>query len=233
MPVPARHDLDGWTIAFDLDGTLVDTAPDLVLATNHALARLGCGPVPAAHVLPWVSFGARRMITEALSRLARAESEATVDAALDSFLAYYAANIALESRPFAGTERALDVLSARGARLAVCTNKRADLSHALLDALGLTRRFAAIVGRDSVPRSKPHPDHLLASIARAGGAMPRAIMVGDSEVDIETAQAAGVPVVAVTFGYPGRPVAELSPDALIGHYDALVPAIDRIVGRRK
>lgn len=220
--------LQGWTIAFDLDGTLVHTAPDLVLATNHALDTLGHPAVPPAKVLPWVSFGARRMITEALAALGRSESDGTVDAALDSFLDYYAANIAVESRPFPGAERALDALAARGARLAVCTNKRVDLSHALLDALGLTPRFAAIVGRDSVPRSKPHPDHLRETISRAGGDASRAIMVGDSEVDIETAQAAGVPVIAVTFGYPGKPVTDCRPTVLIDDYDALVAAAEAI-----
>ncbi len=225
------QDLRGWTIAFDLDGTLVDTAPDLVLATHHALATLGAPPVAQRHILPWVSFGARRMITESLAVLGRAESEPTVDRALNDFLVHYAANIAVESRPFPGAVQALDDLARRGARLAVCTNKRQDLSLALLDALGLSRRFAAIVGRDAVPRSKPHPDHLLAAIARAGGSPHRAVMVGDSEVDIETAQSARVPVVAVTFGYPGRPVADCAPDAIIDHYDALVAATVRLAAR--
>lgn len=216
------------TVAFDLDGTLVDTAPDLVLATNHALATLGLAPVAAGVVLPWVSFGARRMISEALVHHRRELEPAAIDRALDDFLAYYAANIARESRPFPGATAALDRLAAAGCRLAVCTNKRQDLTFSLLDALDLTRRFAGIAGRDTFAVSKPHPGHLIGAIELAGGNPARAVMVGDSEVDIATGQAAGVPVVAVTFGYPGRPVAECAPDAVIDHYDELFAAVARL-----
>lgn len=221
--------MDQLTIAFDLDGTLVDTAPDLILATNHALATLGTAPVEPGIVKPWVSFGARRMITEALAHRRHATSEARIDEALAAFLDYYAANIAVASRPFPGTEAALDRLAARGARLVVCTNKRADLSHALLAALGMKARFAAIAGRDTFPHSKPHPAHLEGAIAMAGGSVARAVMVGDSEVDIATAKAARVPVVAVTFGYPGAPLADFAPEAIIDHYDDLDAAIARLI----
>ena len=216
------------TLVFDLDGTLVDTAPDLILSTNEALKSLGAPLVPESAVRPWISFGARRMITEALLVAQHHASEAEVDAGLERFLAYYTENIALMSRPFPGTEAALDRFAAQGARLAVCTNKREALTYKLLDALKLTQRFAAIAGRDTFPVSKPNPEHLIGAIRMAGGDVRRAVMVGDSEVDIATAKAAGVPVVAVTFGYTSRPVAELDPEAMIDHYDKLDAAIARI-----
>lgn len=219
------------TLVFDLDGTLVDTAPDLFLATNAALAGMGVPPVAENAVRPWISFGARRMVTEALAVAGHAASDDEVDAALGQFLAYYADNIALRSRPFPGLEGALDRLSASGARLAVCTNKREVLSLKLLDALQMTQRFAAIAGRDTFPVSKPHPDHLLGAIRMAGGDPRRSIMVGDSEVDIATAKAANVPVIAVTFGYTAQPVADFDPEAIIDHYDALEAAIQRIAAR--
>lgn len=222
--------MQGLTLAFDLDGTLIDTAPDLVRAVNHVLARSGYAAVPGEQVRPAVSFGARAMIEQSLSHLQRHDDPARVDRALDDFLAYYAANIAVASRPFPGAEGALDRLAERGARLAVCTNKRADLSHALLAALALKPRFAAIAGRDTFAHSKPHPGHLTGAIAMAGGNPSRAVMVGDSEVDIATAKAAGIPVVAVTFGYPGAPLAGLAPEAIIDHYDELEAAIARLTG---
>ncbi len=216
------------TLVFDLDGTLVDTAPDLILSTNEALASLGVAPVADAVVRPWISFGARRMITEALLVAQHHASDSDVDAALDRFLAYYADHIALMSRPFPGTVAALDRLASAGTRLAVCTNKRESLTLKLLDQLRLTSRFAAIAGRDTFPVSKPHPEHLLGAIRMAGGDAARAIMVGDSEVDIATAKAARVPVIAVTFGYTQIPVADLAPEAIIGHYDEIDAAVRRL-----
>jgi phosphoglycolate phosphatase len=213
------------TVVFDLDGTLVDTAPDLVGATNHALSDLGL-PAVAAHLLrPWISFGARRMIVEALGHAKAPLPEAEVDRLLNLFLTYYEANIARESRAFPGAIEAIATLTASGARLAVCTNKRESLSRALLHALDLDRHFHGLAGRDTFPVCKPHPDHLLGAIRLAGGDPARALMVGDSDVDIRTAKAAHVPVVAVSFGYTEIPVAELGPDRVIDHYNALLPAI--------
>jgi phosphoglycolate phosphatase len=220
------------TLVFDLDGTLVDTAPDLIHATNHALAGLGHAPVGAATVRPWISYGARRMIVEALSAVGDIRSDGEVDDALERFLDYYAANIAVDSRPFSGTVAALDRFAACGARLAVCTNKREALSRLLLDQLGMTTRFASLAGRDTFPVSKPHPDHLLGAIKLAGGDAGRAVMVGDSDVDIATAKAAGVPVVAVTFGYTHAPVGDFQPDAVIDHYDDLDAAVTRVLAGR-
>jgi phosphoglycolate phosphatase len=213
------------TVVFDLDGTLVDTAPDLVGATNHALSDIGLPAVPAPVLRPWISFGARRMIVEALSHANVPLPDPEVDRLLDLFLGYYEENIARESRPFPGALEALRELKDQGARLAICTNKRESLSRSLLRALDLEHHFAGLAGRDTFPVSKPHPDHLLGAVRLAGGSPARAFMVGDSDVDIRTAKAARVPVVAVTFGYTGIPLSELSPDRIIDHYDDLIPAI--------
>lgn len=223
--------LAGTTIVFDLDGTLVDTAPDLIGATNHALARLDLPARTAAELRPWISFGARRMIVEALSLSMHTASETEIDALLEIFLVHYEDNIARESRPFPHVTEAMARLRQEGALLAVCTNKREALSLKLLDALQLTAQFAAIVGRDTLPVSKPHPGHLTGTIARAGGRTNAAFMVGDSAVDIATARAAGVPVIGVTFGYTDTPISELGPDIVLADYRELVPKIMQLATR--
>lgn len=214
-----------WTIVFDLDGTLVDTAPDLVAATNHVLADSGLQPIDAPTLLKYVGYGARMMIEQALLARARVPDPADVDRQLELFLTYYTDNIAAGSRPFPDTVTVLRELEARGVRLAVCTNKSEALSRKLLDALGLKAMFAAIAGRDTFAHCKPHPDHLLNTIAAAGGDARRAIMVGDSSVDVATAKAARVPVIAVTFGYSDTPAESFGADAVISHYRDLAGAL--------
>jgi phosphoglycolate phosphatase len=206
------------TIVFDLDGTLVDTAPDLTNALNHVLTAHGYASVPSAAVREAVGRGARAMIEEAL-RGAAAPTQ--VDNMLADFLAHYEANIATESRPFPGAVAALERLAAAGARLALCTNKRERLSRMLLQALELEGYFAALAGRDTFAVSKPDPGHLLGVIAAAGGESSRAVMVGDSAVDILAAQAAGIPSILVTFGYCPPPPEGPRPDAVIDHFDGL------------
>ncbi len=218
----------GLTIAFDLDGTLVDTAPDLVAATNFILDSLGGEPMPEAALRPWISYGARRMIVEAIAHRGISLDEAETDRHLELFLDHYTANIARHSRPFPGTLAALDRFIEEGAILTVCTNKRESLSRLLLDQLGMSSRFRAIAGRDTFPVCKPDPGHLTGAIRLAGGDAHRAVMVGDSGVDIATAKSAGIPVVGVTFGYTETPVANLNPDAIIAHYDELDSAIRRL-----
>lgn len=216
------------TIVFDLDGTLVDTAPDLVGAANHALADLGLAPVPAAVLRPFISHGARRMIVEALKHAAHEVDETGVDALLARFLRYYEANIARDSRPFDGAAAALDLLAGSGARLAVCTNKRERLSHLLLDALGLSGRFSFVAGRDTFPVCKPNPGHLTGAVKGAGGDPARAVMVGDTIVDMQTARAAGVPGIAVAFGYSDIPPDNLGADISINHFNELMGAIGTV-----
>jgi phosphoglycolate phosphatase len=220
------------TIAFDLDGTLVDTAPDLIGSVNHVLAGHGLAPVADASLSPLVSHGAAEMLTAAFAahraNMPRSEITRLYN---DVYLPHYADNIAVRSRPFPGLIEALDRLQALGARLVVCTNKWEGLSRKLLGQLGLDRRFALIAGRDTFDVFKPHPDHLRHAVTLSGGSLNRAIMVGDSDTDIRTAKAASIPVVAVTFGYTDTPVAELSPDAVIDHYDQLVDQIEILLDR--
>jgi phosphoglycolate phosphatase len=206
------------TIVFDLDGTLVDTAPDLTNALNHMLTRRGHAPVAAETIRACVGHGARIMIEEALRRTSAQDD---VDAMLAEFLIHYEANIAHDSRPFPGAVAALERLAAQGATLAVCTNKREHLSRKLLEQLDLARYFASIAGRDTFAVSKPDPGHLTGVIALAGGDPSRAVMVGDSDTDLRTAKAAGVPAILVSFGYATSPLDGDAPEAVIDHFDEL------------
>jgi phosphoglycolate phosphatase len=219
------------TVVFDLDGTLVDTAPDLCAALNHALGVLGRPGVPADDVRHMVGHGARKLLERGLAA-SGAATPALVDAGVAPFLAYYAEHVADGSRPFDGVEAALDALAAAGCTLAICTNKPVALSRALVAALGWDGRFAANLGFDSVPRSKPDPEHLLATIAAAAGSANTTIFVGDSITDTLTARAAGVPVIAVSFGFSDRPAQDLGADIVIDHFDALLPALQRLAAAR-
>jgi phosphoglycolate phosphatase len=220
------------TIVFDLDGTLVDTAPDLISALNFILDREGLPAVPLASARNMIGAGARKLIERGLELEGRAASVEDITRLTADFIDYYAAHIAEASRPFDGLESALDDLTARGCRLAVCTNKLEWLSKRLLDALGLSPRFAAICGADTFGVSKPDPAILRQTIARAGGNLAASIMVGDAGPDIGVARRAGVPVIGVTFGYTDVPMADLKPDRLIGHMSELPGAVDALIVRR-
>ena len=221
------------TIVFDLDGTLIDTAPDLIAATNHVLSGSDLSAVDGAAIRPYVSFGARRMIERGIELNGRSLEPHLVDAMLDRFLAHYADNIAVTSRPYPALIETLDALSARGATLAVCTNKREALSRQLLAALALTNRFAAICGRDTFVMCKPDPGHLTGTIGQAGGNPARAVMVGDSNTDVTTARAAGIPMIGVSFGYTDVPMRELGADAVIDHYDEFTGVLASILSRSR
>lgn len=208
----------GATIVFDLDGTLVDTAPDLTNVLNDVLTRRGLAPVSIEAIRGCVGHGARVMIEQAL---ARAGAEGDVDRMLAEFLVHYEANIARESRPYPGALAALDRLAAQGATLAICTNKREQLSRVLLQKLEIEHYFSALAGRDTFPVAKPHPGHLTGVIALAGGSPSRSIMIGDSDIDLRTAKAASVPAILVSFGYGAAPLDGFAPAAVIDHFDAL------------
>jgi phosphoglycolate phosphatase len=217
-------------IAFDLDGTLVDTAPDLIAALNHVLGREGLPPLPLKSARNMIGAGARKMIERGLELEGRTTSTDDVSRLLRDFIDYYAAHIADASRPFEGLEAALDDLEAQGFRFAVCTNKLEWLSKLLLDKLGLSRRFAAICGADTFGVSKPDPVILQQTLARAGGHLAGAIMVGDAGPDVGVARRAGIPVIGVEFGYTDVPIAELKPDRLIGHMRELPAAVGSLTG---
>lgn len=214
-----------FTVVFDLDGTLIDTAPDLVRATNHVLASIDLPAVEVSDLKNWVGFGARRMIIAGLTHAGQRRSEDEIDRLLEKFLSYYADHIAIDSQPFPGAVRALDRLSEAGATLAICTNKSEALAKQLMQELGLSERFKVIAGRDTYPVQKPDPGHLTGTIRDADGTAGKAVMVGDSLTDIATAKAAKIPVIGVTHGYSDRPIADLGADALISHFDDLDFAI--------
>lgn len=224
MPAPA--------IIFDLDGTLIETAPDLVATLNVILAREGMAPVAYEVARNFVGGGAKLMLARSIEADGRTVDGTKLDQMFQDFIAYYAANVAVHSRPFPGLLEALDMLSARGFRLAVCTNKLEHLSVLLLNELKLTDRFVAICGQDTFGIQKPDPEILRRTIAAAGGDIDQAIMVGDSETDILTAQAAGIPVIAVDFGYSDRPVSEYSPDRVISRFEQLPDIVASISAGR-
>lgn len=221
--------MSSFTVVFDLDGTLVDTAPDLVAALNHVLASEGLPPVAYEEARNMVGGGARVMVERGLRAQGRMPPPADVDRMVRDFISHYADHIAVGSQPFQGAEAALERLAKSGCHLAVCTNKLEWLSLRLLDALRLTMRFRAICGADTFGVAKPDPRILHGTIARAGGDSARAIMIGDSVTDIATARAAGVPVIAVDFGYTEVPVRQLKPDRVVSAFAELPDAIARVL----
>jgi phosphoglycolate phosphatase len=213
------------TLVFDLDGTLIDTAPDLVDTLNMLMEREGLPRIPYEKARNLIGGGARAMIARGVEAEGRTLAPAELEQMFADFIDHYSAHIADRSRPFPGLLEALDVLTADGFRFAVCTNKLERLSLQLLDALDLTRRFAAICGQDTFGMQKPDPEVLRRTIAAAGGEPTRAIMIGDSVTDVRTARAAGVPVIAVDFGYSERPISEFAPDRIISHFAELPRAV--------
>jgi phosphoglycolate phosphatase len=223
MPGPA-------TIVFDLDGTLVDTAPDLVRALNHAIALEGAEPISIEETRSMIGAGARALLARGLSARRRNLPDERFEELHRAFLDHYEAHIADHSRPFDGTLAALDRLRDAGYGLAICTNKIERLAKKLVGLLDLDRYFRVVVGGDSYDKQKPDPKPLMGAIGRAGGNGLPAILVGDSATDLWTAQAAGIPLIGVTFGYTDVPMAELGPDRLISDYGALDEAVDGLLG---
>jgi len=213
------------TLVFDLDGTLVDTARDLMGTLNVILAREGAAPLPVEQASSLLGAGARALLERGFAVEGRAVEKEHMDVLYRDFLDHYAEHLADESRAFEGVERALTRFRDRGDRLAVCTNKVTWHSKKLLDALGLSAHFHAVCGRDAFAYFKPDPRHLTATIAEAGGSPDRAIMIGDSRTDLETARNAGIACVCVDFGYTDVPAAELGADRVISHFDDLEDAL--------
>ncbi len=213
------------TLVFDLDGTLIDTAPDLIGTLNVVFAREGLPPVPYETARNLIGGGARMMIARGIEAGGRLAAPAELDRLFRDFIAHYSEHIADRSRPFPGLVEALDALAVEGCRFAVCTNKLVSLSVLLLDQLGLAHRFAVICGQDTFGVQKPDPEVLRKTVTAAGGTLRNAIMIGDSLTDIRVARAAGIPVIAVDFGYTERPVSELGPDRIISRFAQLPAAV--------
>ncbi|MFA5958222.1 HAD family hydrolase [Hyphomicrobium sp.] len=219
-----------WTVVFDLDGTLVDTAPDLAEATNYVLSTLGLERINEMEIRPFVGHGALAMINGAVEAHGRKLSERELHDLFEIFIVYYSAHIADRSVPYPHIVAVLDGLKAEGATLAVCTNKMEAQARSVLEALKLDGYFSALTGRDSLGTYKPDPRHLTGTIAMAGGRADKSIMIGDSETDIKTAKAAQVPVVAVSFGYSVDPVLSFGPDIVIDDYRDLRAALGKLAG---
>jgi phosphoglycolate phosphatase len=209
-------------VVFDLDGTLADTAPDLTAALNHSLVQLGRATVPEEDVRHMVGHGARALLGKGLAATGEM-NEALIEQGFPIILDYYEQHICDGSHVFPGLEAALDELAGLGVTLAVCTNKLEHLSRKFLEVIGWSDRFAALIGGDTAGVRKPDPAPLLEAIARSGGG--RAAFVGDSITDTTTGKNAGIPTVAVTFGFSDRPPEELGADRLIDHFDELVATL--------
>lgn len=230
MGSEARADLAARpTLVLDLDGTLVDTAADLISALNAIVASEGLTPIPFDQALAMVGNGARAMLARAIEANGLNAEAERLDNLTAEFIDYYSEHIADRSLPYPGVAAALDQFANAGWQLAICTNKFEGLSRLLLERLGLAGHFAVIAGQDTFGVRKPDPRHLTETIRVAGGIAQRSIMVGDSEVDVMTARAASVPVIAVAFGYSPIPAAELGADGVIDHFDHLFETAARLL----
>lgn len=212
-------------VVFDLDGTLVDTAPDLIASLNHTIAAADLAPVGYEDLTHLVGHGARAMIERAFRLRGQPLDEAGLAPMMQRFLTYYGDTMPGDSRPYPGLDAALDRLTDAGFTLAVCTNKPEAMARRLLEGLGMTRRFAAITGGDTFTVRKPDAAHLTGTVERAGGDLAATLMVGDSLNDCLVARNAGVPVLGVPFGYSDAPIEDLNPDRIIQHFDELTPAL--------
>lgn len=210
-------------VVFDLDGTLIDTAPDLVSSLNHTIGTAGLEPVTYDDLTYLVGHGGQVMIQRAFALRGQDLRQDDLPAMLKIFVDHYAQGMPGESRPYPGLISALDRLETAGFRLAVCTNKLEGLARRLIEGLGLTSRFAAITGGDTFAVRKPEAAHLLETVRLAGGAPARTVMIGDSLNDVLVARNAGVPSIGVPFGYSDVAIASLEPDHVIGSFDELLP----------
>lgn len=225
-------ELAGATIVFDLDGTLVDSAPDLVRALNETLDLEGLPRVKLETVRQMVGRGARVLIERATTAQGVSFSPTRLDELTEEFVRFYAADIARHTKPFPGVPEALTTLASLGAKFVVCTNKRTGLSEQLLDALDLSRHFSAVIGADAVVERKPHPDHYRAAVTAAGGVLRRSLMVGDSIADVAAARGAGAPVIVYRHGYCDTGADQLGADVLLDRFSDLAPACRRLLAAR-
>ncbi|WP_246748732.1 HAD family hydrolase [Rhizobium setariae] len=208
---------------FDLDGTLIDTAPDLVDSLNFTIAARDLEPVTYADLTHLVGHGAKAMIERAFALRKAPLSNGDFEPMLERFIDHYKGAMPGKSQPYPGLIDALDRLQAAGVMLAVCTNKMESLARPLIAGLGLTDRFAAITGGDTFAVRKPDAEHLFGTVKLAGGAPARTVMIGDSLNDIKVAANAGIPSIAVPFGYSDVAVETLKPTHVIQHFDELNP----------
>lgn len=216
-------------VVFDLDGTLAETAPDIMRVLNVILVREGLAPLPLNRARELVGAGARALIERGFTVSGRILDADTLERLFQDFLEIYAQDVASHSHLYDGVLEAMKILQAQGYLLAVCTNKPILHTKLILEHFGISGQFAAVAGRDSFPFHKPDPRHLTMTIDAAGADPARAVMIGDSKTDIATAKAAGVPCICVPFGYTDVPIETLFPDLVIAHFSALPEAVRRFV----
>lgn len=219
------------TLIFDLDGTLVDTAPDILHAVNAVLAARSHPPIDPATLHHMVGFGAKSLITQAFVAHGPEPRPDEMPALIDIFLAHYEAHMADHSRPFPGVEEVLQSLKRKGAILGVLTNKPHSLAGPLLEKLGLSSFFAAIYGAGFKPYVKPDRRIFDDLVATCGGNFEQAVMIGDSVTDLHTARAAAVPCILMSYGYTPVPASSLGADIVLDEFTALPGALNRLHGR--
>lgn len=219
-------------LVFDLDGTFAHTAPDLLDSLNHCLALIELPPANPDQLMSYVGFGGRVMIERALEAQGRSISAPEKERLFDAFINHYTGHMPGKTQPYAGVLKVLDRFTQAGFIHAICTNKYEAMSKTLLEGLGHAHLFEAICGQDTFAWKKPDPRHLFETIDLAGGDRQKAIMIGDTITDIATAKAAGIPSIAVDFGYSDKHVSEFAPDVVISHFDELtVPLVNRLLGQ--
>jgi phosphoglycolate phosphatase len=219
------------TLVFDLDGTLAETAPDIMATLNHLLAREGLAVLPVSAARNLVGAGARALLERGFKAAGVVLTPERLDALFADFLVHYLDHVADLSFLYPGVEAALKTLAGEGYRLAICTNKPERHAVALVEKLGVMPLFAAVSGRETFPFCKPDPRHITETVRVAGGDVASAIMVGDSRTDLDAARAAGIPVIGVTFGYTDTPMVDLKPDRLIEHFDELAQAVRELAAQ--
>ena len=213
------------TLVFDLDGTLAETAPDIMATLNHLLVREGLAALPVSAARNLVGAGARALLERGFKAAGEPLGPERLEALFQDFFVHYLDHVADSSHLFEGAEAALRRCREEGFALAVCTNKPEPHSRALIEKLGALPLFDAIAGRETFAFCKPDPRHITETIRLAGGDPARSIMVGDSRTDVDAARGAGIPVIGVTFGYTDTPMQELAPDRIISHFDELRGAV--------
>lgn len=218
------------TVILDLDGTLADTSADLIAAANAVLPAIGGASLDPAADRAVAFAGGRAMLRAGMARAGLAPEEGLVAEAYPRLLAAYRERIDAETRLYPGAAAAVECLRAQGVRVGICTNKPVELAELLLERLGVRALFDSLVGAGSLPQRKPDPAPFRAAVAAAGGEVARSLLVGDTVTDRDTARAAGVPVILVTFGPGGGAVAALGPDALLERFDALPALAARLLG---
>ena len=216
-------------VIFDLDGTLIDTAPGLALTMNALLESRGRRPLPLESIRPHITHGTRYLMHFAMKATGAAVSEDEIDRLHDEFLPHYRAHMGRSSTLFAGAKAALDTLVRNGCKLGICSNRYEESATRLLEEMGIGHHFAAIVGQDSIGIAKPDPAPLLETLRRMDGRLDRSIFIGDTDIDIAAATSAGMPVIAVTFGYGGLPLSGSGATGMIDHFDELPASVKRML----